>query len=397
MIKYPYSKQNIAKKDIYAVTRALKSKYITQGKEVENLEKELSEVMGAKFAIIVNSGTAALHISYQLLGVNKNSGIITSPITFLSTGNAAALLNGPVYFTDVDHKTGLMTCDALSKSLEIIKSDIGLIVPVHLAGRACDMVGINKEARKRGMNILEDASHAPLAEYSNKKGNKYKVGACKHSDITIMSLHAIKHIAMGEGGVILTNNKAYADQAKRLRNHGIIRDNKLWVGTAAEKNAPWYYEMQNIGWNYRATEMQCALGRSQLTLINKSLHKRNIIAEKYNKLLSNIEGISLPSKPSNNENHSYHLYAIAIDFNLIEKTRTDIINTLKSRGIGTQVHYIPLFYQPYYSDKDTKYPGAVRYYNSTLSIPMYVGLNTQDIKYISNTIIDVIHAQKNNR
>ena len=392
MIKYPYSKQNITKKDINAVTKTLKSKFITQGKEVENLEKELSEVMGAKFAIIVNSGTAALHISYQLLGVNKNTGIITSPITFLSTANAAALLNGPVYFTDVDYKTGLMTQDTLSNSLSVIKSKVGVVVPVHLAGRACDMVGISKEAKRKGMLVLEDASHAPLSEYSNKKGIKFKVGACKHSDITIMSMHAIKHIAMGEGGVILTNNKLYASEARKLRSHGIIRDSKKWTGIAALKNAPWYYEMQDIGWNYRATEMQCALGKSQLSLIHKSLQKRNIIANKYSKLLNNIDSILLPVKPSNNENHSYHLYAISIDFNLIKKTRTDIMNKLKSRGIGTQVHYIPLFYQPYYSDKYTKYPGAVRYYNSTLSIPMYLGLNTQDIKYISNTIIDVIRA-----
>ena len=391
MIKYPYSKQNITKKDINAVTRALKSRYITQGTEVENLEKELGEVMGSKFAIIVNSGTAALHISYHILGVDKDNGVITSPITFLSTANAGALLNSPVYFTDVDHKTGLMTCDTLSDSLETIKSNIGLVVPVHLAGRACDMVGINKEARKRGMHIVEDASHAPLAEYSNNKGNKYKVGACKHSDITIMSLHAIKHIAMGEGGVILTNNKSYADKAKRLRSHGIIRDSKLWTGIAAEKNAPWYYEMQDIGWNYRATEMQCALGRSQLSLIHKSLYKRNIIANKYNKLLSNIDGISLPCRSLNNENHSYHLYAIAIDFDVLKKTRISIINALLKKGIGTQVHYIPLFFQPYYSTDMNNYPGAVKYYNSTLSIPMYIGLKTEDIKYISNAIINVIY------
>ena len=266
------------------------------------------------------------------------------------------------------------------------------MVPVHLGGRACDMVGISEEAKKKGLHILEDASHAPLSEYSNKKGIKFKVGACEHSDITIISMHAIKHIAMGEGGVILTNNKLYAEEAKKLRSHGIIRDSKKWTGIAALKNAPWYYEMQEIGWNYRATEMQCALGKSQLSYLHKSLEKRSIIANKYSKLLNNIDSIVLPGKPSNNEKHSYHLYAISIDFNVTKKTRTNIMNALKSRGIGTQVHYIPLFYQPYYSDQDTKYPGAVKYYNSTLSIPMYVGLNTQDIKYISNAIINVIHA-----
>ena len=246
-IKYPYSKQNISEKDINVVIKTMRSSYITQGAEIKKLEDELCKTMGAKYAVVVNSGTAALHISYHLLGVKKNRGIITSPITFLSTANAAALLGGPVYFTDVDKKTGLMTQDNLLKTLNKIKLKKGVIVPVHLAGKACDMVNISKLARKIGMQVLEDASHAPLAEYSDNKGKKFKVGACSHSDITIMSMHAIKHIAMGEGGVILTNNIMYAEEAKKLRNHGIIRDYKKWIGKAAFKDAPWYYEIHDIG------------------------------------------------------------------------------------------------------------------------------------------------------
>lgn len=390
-IRYPYSKQSISEKDIKAVIKTLRSDLITQGTEVESLEKKISNILGAKYAVIVNSGTAALHISYHLLSVKKNRGIITSPLTFLSTANAAALLNAPVYFTDVNEETGLMTKETLLQSIEKSKPQHGVVVPVHLGGKACDMVNISLEARKRGYKIIEDASHAPLAEYSDNKGVKYKVGACKHSDITILSMHAIKHIAMGEGGVILTNNKFYAQEAKMLRSHGIIRDQKQWKGSAAIKNAPWYYEMHNIGWNYRATEMQCALGKSQLSLLKKSIEKRNAIASYYNKFLNNIDNIKLPIVNSKKEKHSYHLYPLSINFKKIEKSRVEIINTLKTKGIGTQVHYIPLFYQPFYKESDKNYPGAVIYYNSTLSIPMYVGLNKKDIKYISQTIIDTLY------
>jgi len=392
-IKYPYSKQNISKKDINAVIKTLKSSYITQGSEVKKLEDEISKTMGAKYAVVVNSGTAALHISYYLLGVKKNKGILTSPITFLSTANTAALLGGQVYFTDVDKETGLMTQYDLLKSLDKLKLKNGVVVPVHLAGKACDMVNISMIARKKGLQILEDASHAPLAQYSDKNGRKFKVGACSHSDITIMSMHAIKHIAMGEGGVILTNNMEYAEKAKKLRNHGIIRDSKKWTGKAAFKNAPWYYEMHDIGWNYRATEMQCALGKSQLLLLQKSLNKINIIANEYYKYFNNIDVIKLPKNSSNGELHSYHLFPILINYKNINNTRVNIMNKLKVKGIGTQVHYIPLFYQPYYSETDKGFPGAVAYYNSTLSIPMYIGLNKKDIKYISQSIIEAIYEK----
>lgn len=391
MIKYPYSKQNISTNDIKAVTATLKSPYITQGNILDKLEEEISNVMGSKYAIVVNSGTAALHISYHLLGVDKNKGVVTSPITFLSTANAGALLGSSIYFTDVDVNTGLMTKNTLIKTINSVNAKLSLVVPVHLAGKACDMASIAKEARKRNLKILEDASHAPLAEYSDSYGNKYTVGACKHSDITIVSMHAIKHIAMGEGGVILTNNKFYAEEAKKLRNHGIIRDNKKWKGEAAIKNAPWYYEMHNIGWNYRATEMQCALGKSQLSVLKKSLEKRTIIANYYSKFLSNIDCIKLPNMISSDIRHSYHLYPLSINFNKINKSRVTIMNSLRIKGIGTQVHYIPLFYQPFYKESDINFPGAIKYYNSTLSVPMYVGLKKQDIKYISKAILDSIY------
>jgi len=390
-IKYPYSKQNINNKDIEAVIRSLKSDYLTQGLELKNFEKELAKKMGCNFATVVSSGTAALHISYRILGIGKSSNIVTSPITFLSTANAAKFLNSKVYFTDVDKSSGLMTEKTLVQSLNKLNAKVSVVVPVHLAGRSCEMYKIHMEAKKRNLKIIEDASHAPLAKYNDNKGNIYNVGSCAHSEITIMSLHAIKHIAMGEGGVILTNSIKIQTEAQKLRNHGMIKDNKLWIGKAAKKEASWYYEMHDIGWNYRATEMQCALGRAQLKKLESSILERQKIAKFYEKLLKDTDNICIPNKRFKTEKHSFHLYSVQINFSKLQKSKIEIINYLKKYGIGTQVHYIPLFYQPYYKENEKKYPSAAFYYEGTLSLPMYVGLEKKDIIYIVRKLKEAIN------
>lgn len=390
-IKYPYTKQNILKSDIDKVTKSLKADFITQGQEIELFEKELCKVFKCKYAVVVNSGTAALHISYKVLDIKINENILTTPITFLSTASAAALLGAKIHFVDVNKTSGLISIPSLKEKIHDIREPIKAITPVHLAGKAVDMVAIHNLAKKNNIKIIEDASHAPLAEYSDSKGKLFKVGSCAHSDMTVISCHAIKHIAMGEGGVILTNNKNYADKAMRYRSHGIIRNPNMWIGEESNKKKFWYYEMQDIAWNYRATEMQCALGRSQLSRLDFSLKKRNSIAKFYYNYLNDFENIELNSTPHDKCLHSYHLYTILLQRNRIKKNKIQIMDELKKNGIGTQVHYIPLFFQPYYKVNYKNFPSALEYYDRSLSIPLYVQLTKSDVKIISNIIKKIIN------
>jgi UDP-4-amino-4,6-dideoxy-N-acetyl-beta-L-altrosamine transaminase len=386
MIKFPYSKPEVTKTDIKKVLAVLKNGYLTQGKEVIAFESAISKKFKSKYSMVCNSGTAALHLVYSSLNLGPKNGLLTSPITFLATANAAKMCNAPVIFSDVDQETGLMTPETIEKTLIKSKINIKVIAVVHLGGRLCDMKGISDIAHKYGCLVIEDASHAAGAFYNTSE----PVGNCKYSVATIFSFNAIKHIAMGEGGCVTTNKKDIAQDIVMKRSHGMIRD-KTKFDSIPEKNAPWYYEMQNLGWNYRADEMSCALGLSQLNRLDKNIKKRNMLVDHYYSALHNLENIKLPKKSKKIFNNAWHLFPIKINFKNIKKSRGTVMNELALHGIGTQVHYIPLYLQPYYKQKNIKqFSGANEYYNDCLSIPLNTLLKKEDIFYIAKIIKNIL-------
>lgn len=385
MIKYPYSKPELLKGDIKSVLNVLNKGYLTQGKKLIEFENYLKKIFKAQHAVVCSSGTAALHLVYNSIGLRKGSALLTSPITFLSTANAAVMCGASVVFSDVDPNTGLMTPETIENALKTTNLNIKVIAVVHLGGRVCDMEGIAKIAKKYNCLVVEDACHAPGAYYNSNN----IVGNCKYSIATIFSHHAIKHIAMGEGGSITTNNSILAKKIIEDRSHGIIREKKKWK-FKQEKNANWYYEMHNLGWNYRADELTCSLGLSQAKRLNKNIKKRFNLVKMYNEILCENNYLKLPDFCVSN-NHAWHLFSIKIDFNKLKKSRGSVMFQLSKYGIGSQVHYIPLFMQPFYKNKHfSKFPGAIEYYNKTLSLPLYVGLNSSDIKYICLKLLKIL-------
>jgi len=252
------------------------------------------------------------------------------------------------------------------------------------------MEGIAEVAKKYGCMIVEDACHAPGGEYINSKNKHYVVGSCKYSVASTFSFHAIKHISMGEGGCVTTNDKIIANKIRRKRNHSMIKE-KNKFSFRFEDERPWYYEMQELGWNYRLDEMSSALGISQLKRLYSGIEKRKKLAATYFNELKSLKELILPAEQSTVDNSVWHLYSVLVDFNKIGMSRGDFMNKLYDFGIGTQVHYIPLFYQPFFKEDPKNYPGAVSYYNSTISLPMYVSLNNKDINFISNCIKNIIN------
>ena len=384
MIKFPYSKPEITKSDIAKVTGVMKKGYLTQGSEIKAFESDIQKIFKSKYSTICNSGTAALHLVYSALGLGPNKGLLTTPITFLATANAARMCNAQVVFCDVDPETGLMTAELIEKALKKHKNKIKVITVVHLGGQLCNMKAIAKIAKRYNCLVVEDACHAPGAIYDKN----YVSGSCKYSIASTFSFHAIKHIAMGEGGCITTNSKDIYEVVSSKRNHGIVRNKKLFINRN-EVHSKWYYEMHSLGWNYRVDELTCALGRNQLTRLEKNIKRRKLLVKLYYKYLNDIEHLFLPvvSSNSSHSSHSWHLFSVKIDFVKIKKSRSEVMLELERYGIESQVHYIPLYLQPFYKEKNIKkYKGANEYYKNTLSIPLYVQLKERDIIYICDAL-----------
>ena len=307
MIRYPYSKPNITKSDIIEVNSVLKNGYLTQGEKLEKFEFRLKKVFKSKNAIVCNSGTAALHLVYNALGLGPKIGLLTSPITFLATANAARMCNASVIFADTDPKTGLLTPESIEYALINSKCKIKVITLVHLGGKVCDLEGIAKVARKYNCYLVEDSCHAPGPMYFNNNEKEIIQNSCKYSIASIYSFHAIKHIAMGEGGCVTTNDDYLAKIIKEKRSHGIKRSQKE-MKFLPEKNAKWYYEMHDLGWNYRADELTCALGLSQLKRLKPNIKKRKELVELYYSLLNDNKYITLLLKSYNNYLNLWHLF-----------------------------------------------------------------------------------------
>lgn len=363
----PYGKQEILSRDIAAVVKALKSDFITQGPKVAEFEDSLCRYTGAAYAVAVSSGTAALHLSMLALGLQNGDGIVTSPITFSASANCALYVGAMPSFVDIDDETCHLDLDKLKNFLKInsIRKKIKVVIPVHFMGTVLDVVELKKICDKYGIGVVEDAAHALGAMYKSSAASKWiKVGGCKHSDAAIFSFHPIKHITTGEGGAILTNNKTIYEKALRLRHHGIVKKSKHY----------WEYDIAEIGFNYRITDFQSALGISQLKRINSIVEKRREIVGIYNDSLSQIKELRLLFEREESYG-SYHLYVIRI----AGGRRDQLYDYLRKNNIYTQINYIPVhllsYYRRNFGYKLGDFPTAEKYFTECLSLPLYPGLS----------------------
>jgi len=367
----PYGRQDITQGDIDAVIEVLKSDFLTQGPQVPKFEKEVSRYCGAKYAVAVNSATSALHLACLSLGLGTGNWLWTSPITFVASANCGLYCGAKVDFVDIDPVTYNLCTKALKKKL-IKAKELGrlpkVVVAVHLGGQSCDMKAIHALSKEYGFKIIEDASHAIGGKYLNEP-----IGNCKYSDITVFSFHPVKIITTGEGGMALTNNNKLAEHMSLLRSHGITRDPSQMTKQA---DGDWYYQQIELGYNYRMTDMQAALGVSQFKKINNNVSRRHEIADRYNKFLSDFP-LTLPYQSADGYS-AFHLYIIRLKNRNKHKQTFD---TLRDKGIGVNLHYIPLYRQPYYQFNDSDYnnfPESESYYSEAITIPLYPTMSNQD-------------------
>ena len=364
----PYSRQSIEEDDIRTVTRILRSDFITQGPLIEEFENSLAEKVGSRYAVVLNSGTAALHAAYSAAGIGKGDEVITSSLTFAATANAALYLGARPVFSDTEPDTGNLDIGPVR---EKITSNTRLIVPVHFGGHPADMEKYYETGKEHNISIIEDASHALGAFYKGEP-----IGNCRFSDMTTCSFHPVKHITSGEGGVVFTNNEQYDQKLRAFRNHGIRK-----TGFKNSEPGPWYYEMHELGFNYRITDIQAGLGMSQLKKLERFVRRRREIAERYNKAFQKDDRLILPVE-KNYARSSYHLYPIRLKD---PKKRKEVFEKLREQHIWVQVHYIPVYFHPYYREKGYPLgtcPHTEDYYNSMISIPVYPTLSEKDQDHV---------------
>jgi UDP-4-amino-4,6-dideoxy-N-acetyl-beta-L-altrosamine transaminase len=376
MIELPYSKQYIDKKDIKSVTKALNNKFLTQGPLVEKFEKKIANYVGSKYAVAVSSCSAGLHLACLVINKKNKKSMITSPITFVSTASAILHAKKKVIFCDISKNEVNIDPEKIQEILNKNQSVEG-VIPVHMAGKACDMKKIKEICDAHKVYIIEDAAHALGSQYFCGSF----VGSCKYSLMTVFSFHPLKTITTGEGGVITTNNKKIYIKLKNLRSHGIVKN----VKKSVSKNLPWFYEMRNLGFHYRLTDIQCALGISQLEKIDTFIKSRTSIVKKYRNYFKDHLYCKPAQKLSLRQN-SNHLFILRINFKKLKKTREKLMNFLKKKNIFTQVHYIPIPMHPYFKKLGyniKNFPNAQKYYQEALSIPVFHNLkNSSQIKII---------------
>jgi UDP-4-amino-4,6-dideoxy-N-acetyl-beta-L-altrosamine transaminase len=369
----PYGKQDISEADIQAVVNALRSDFLTQGPAVPAFEKAVAEHCGARHAVAVNSGTSALHIACLALDVGPGDRVWTSAITFVASANCALYCGAEVDFADIDPRTYNMSLEHLARKLEQAKRAGQLpkvVIPVHLCGQPCDMAGIHALGRKYGFRIIEDASHAIGGRY---RGDP--IGNCRYGDIAVFSFHPVKIITTAEGGMAMTNDPDLAKRMQLLRTHGITRDASEMTH---EPDGPWYYQQTALGFNYRMTDVQAALGLSQMSRLDEFLSRRHAIAARYNALLAGLPVVTPWQHPDGYS--GLHLYVVRLKLGEIRKTHREVFEAMRGAGIGVNLHYIPVPRQPYYERmgfKRTDFPEAERYYAEAISLPMYPGLTDQ--------------------
>ena len=381
----PYARQSIDDDDVAAVAATLRSDFLTTGPKVEEFESGFARATGAAHAVSCNSGTAALHLAVLALDLGPGEAAIVPTLTFLATANVARMCGAEVVFADVDAETGLMTPATLREALERAETaglKPKLALPVHLCGQVCDMAGLAAVAREKNIELIEDACHSLGVP---------DIGAAKHSRAACFSTHPAKAIATGEGGIVTTADPAIAARMQRLRNHGMTRDAREFQNRdeAFEGNEPnpWYYEMDEVGWNYRLPDVLCALGISQLKKLDRFWRRRVAIAALYDRLLAPLAPVVRPVVRSGGP-HGWHLYTVLIDFRRLGLGRGDVMSRLRGHGVGTQVHYIPVHRQPYYRRRygALDLPFADAFYRRCLSLPMFPAMNDDDVSRVAGAL-----------
>jgi len=383
----PYGRQHLDEDDVKAVVETLTSNWLTQGPAISKFETALADYCGANFGIAVNSATSALHIACLALGVSKGDRVWTSPNSFVASSNCALYCGAKVDFVDIDLHTGNMCVDALRKKLALAESTNALpkvVIPVHFAGQPCDMKEIRALSKQYGFFVIEDASHAVGAKYQEKF-----VGSCQFSDICVFSFHPVKIITTMEGGMALTNNSEWAEKMRMLRSHGITNDPEKMT---EDSHGPWYYQQIALGFNYRMTDVEAALGLSQLSKLETFLEKRNVLANYYDKLFSDYSGIT-PLQQNSKIYSSYHLYVVRID-SLTNQQHATLVANLRESGVFAHVHYIPIHMQPFYISLGFKigdFPNAEKYYQQAVTLPLFPDLKEDEVEHIVALFVDIVN------
>lgn len=385
-MKIPYARQNINEADIEAVVKILQSDWLTQGPMLERFEKAVADYCGVKYGVALSSATAALHLACLAAGLNRGDLLWTSPNTFVASANCGLYCGAEVDFVDIDSRTYNMAVTKLEAKLESGKRTGKLpkvVIPVHFAGQSCAMERIAQLALEYGFTVIEDASHAIGGLYQNKP-----VGSCEYSAMTVFSFHPVKIITSGEGGMILTNREDLYEKLIRLRSHGITRDPKLMEG---EPDGPWYYQQLELGYNYRITDIQAALGYSQLQRINEFIKRRRFLAQRYSRLLAELPVITPWEHPDCKS--AFHLYVIRLKLDQINKSHRQVFEELRQAGIMVNLHYIPVHTQPYFKKMGFKrgdFPEAERYYAEAISLPLYFGFSDEEQDYVVEKLKNII-------
>ena len=377
----PYGRQSMDEEDIAAVLSVLRSDWITQGPKVAEFEKAFARYCGARYAVAFSSGTASLHAACAVAGLGKGDEAITTPLTFVATANAVIYQGAKPVFADIDPVTLNINPEEITKR---ISEKTKVVIPVHFGGLPCEMQRIREIARERNLVVIEDACHALGAELRISDAWD-RIGSCKHSDMAVFSFHPVKHITTGEGGMVTTDDPDMAKGLGLFRNHGIDSDARQ-----RQVQGQWYYEMVTLGFNYRLTDIGCALGLSQLGRLGTNLARRRAIAERYSIAMREISGI-VPSNVRHDVNPAWHLYPIRLELEKLSVGRAEVFRALRAENIGVNVHYIPIHLHPYYQSAfgygPGQYPVGEEAYQSLLSLPMFHGMTDGDVE-------DVILAVK---
>jgi UDP-4-amino-4,6-dideoxy-N-acetyl-beta-L-altrosamine transaminase len=382
----PYGRQSISEEDIRAVVEVLRSDWLTQGPAIERFEQDVAQYCGAKYAVAVSNATAALHIACLAAGVAPGDYLWTSPNTFLASANCGLYCGARPDFVDIDPATYNLSVDALEEKLEQAARQSRLpkvVIPVHFAGQSCDVVRIAELAGRYGFSVIEDASHAIGGRYLDRP-----VGSCTFSDMTVFSFHPVKIVTTGEGGMVLTNRQDLYERLRLFRSHGMTRDPALMDRAP---DGPWYYQQVELGFNYRLTDLQAALGSSQLQRVDEFVARRHRIAERYDVLLADLP-LTLPWRHPDAYS-AFHLYVVRLHAAEIGKTHREVFEALRERGIGVNLHYIPVHLQPYYRRfgfKAGDFPEAERYYEEAISLPMYYSLADEQQEQVVAALHEVL-------
>lgn len=379
----PYGKQDIDEEDIQAVVEVLRSDYLTTGPKIQEFEQKLANYVGAKYAVAISNGTAALHAACYAADIREGDEVITTPITFAASANCILYCGATPVFADIDSRTyNINSKDIIKK----ITTKTKAIIPVHYAGQPCEMDEIYRIAKEYNLIVIEDAAHALGAKY-----NKQKIGII--SDMTIFSFHPVKHITTGEGGMITTNNEVLYKKLLLFRAHGITRDAKLLEN---KNEGSWYYEQLDLGFNYRITDIQCALGISQLNKLDMFIHKRMKIIHKYNEAFKNVDEIIIPYQTTKSQS-SWHLYVIQLKLNKLKIGRKEIFEALRSEGLGVNVHYIPVYYFPFYQKlgyKKGACPKAEKLYESIITLPLFTKMSDKEVNRVISSVSNIVKLNR---